>query len=480
MNEQEANELIDFVRLDEGAKKLLGYYVYRKFRGYLGSITATLRRQYQEGLNEGLTRPTARGRAMLFDFRALDYDVLIEIIGVYMYVLACHKSANWRLVQRYEGKQVLYLRGYDFEAAFSMGGGTAAGLSTIDTEGFTLKLPSLLHRRLFKVLSPKEVDWETVTAERYYDDFDALIQWVNQRPATVYLNALNWKQKVLSLIPRMDHYVVYMSSLTESALWELDQLNTDQRRGRVTVVFDEDAIAKKESQLATQTALVGRLGKAIWTKQGGPPSLTAGEVRNRLAEVFKVMSPDEFDANVEDVKRNIDGSNAELKPGERETWIDFEFYPAAHGADLMRLQEMSRMLEKLVEIGQTGPIDCLPLYLVQLQLRIYSTLLLGDHAATGRALAAYSAVMQSASDYYSPIGERAGGLSEEDRTRLLLMLDNHAGFAEYAGHRLLAYGRSHEFTDQSEQAKATWDAIFDATRGSVDEVFTGRQKTPQC
>ena len=40
----------------------------------------------------------------------------------------------------------------------------AAGLSTMDTEGFTLKLPSLLERRLFKVLSPKEVDWETVSA----------------------------------------------------------------------------------------------------------------------------------------------------------------------------------------------------------------------------------------------------------------------------------------------------------------------------
>ncbi len=438
MTEQDSNEPIDFMLLDEAAKKLLGYYVYRKFRAYLASITATLHQQYQDGLSEGLTRPTARGRGMLFDFRALDYDVLIEIIGVYMYVLSCHKNANWRLVQRYEAKQVLYLRGYDFEAAFLISGGIAAGLSTMDTEGFTLKLPSLLQRRLFKVLSPKEVDWETVTAERYYDNFDALIRWINRRPAAVYLNALSWKQGVLELIPRMDHYIVYVSSLTESALWELDQLNTDQRRSRVTVVFDEDAIAKKESQLATQTDLVGRLGKAIWTKQGGPPSLTAAQVRDGLAEVFTVMTPDEFEANIEDIKSRIDGNNAELKPGERETWLDFEFYPSVQSGDLTRLREMSRTLEKLVGAGQTGPIDCLPLYVAQIQLRIYSTLLLGDHAATGRALAAYSAVMQSAYDHYSTIGERAGELSEENRTRLLPMLDNHGGFAEYAGRRLLS------------------------------------------
>ena len=269
MTEQTAAEPVDFTLLDETAKKLLGYYVYRKFRTYLGSITAALHQQYQDGLSEGLTRPTPRGRATLFDFRALDYNALIEVVGVYMYVLSCHKSGNWRLLQRNEAKQVLYLRGYDFEAAFSTGGGMAAGLSTMDTEGFTLKLPSLLERRLFKVLSPKEVDWETVSAERYYDDFDAMIQWINQRPAAVYLNALHWKQGVLELIPRMDHYVVYVSSLTESALWELDQLHTDQRRGRVTVVFDEDAIGKKASQLALQEALAGRLGEAIWAKQGG-------------------------------------------------------------------------------------------------------------------------------------------------------------------------------------------------------------------
>jgi hypothetical protein len=471
MIDRTSTEPVDVKLLDEAAKKLLGYYVYRKFRTYLGSITAALHQQYQDGLSKGLTRPTPRGRATLFDFRALDYNALIELVGVYMYVLACHKSANWRLLQRDEAKHVLYLRGYDFEAAFSIGGGMAAGLPTMETEGFTLKLPGLMKRRLFKVLSPKEVDWETMTSERYYEDFDAMIKWINKRPAAVYLNAWHWKQRVMELIPRMDHYLVYISSLTESALWELDQLHTDQRRSRVTVVFDEDAIGKKASHLAIQKALTGRLGEAIWAKQGGPPSLTVAQVREDLTEVFTVMDPVEFEAHIDEVRHRIDGSDAELRPGKRETWLDFEFYPAVQANDLRRLREMSQMLAELVEAGQTGPIDCLPLYVAQLQLRIYLTLLFGDHAAAGRALAAYSAVMQSASDHYTPPGERAGALSEENRPQLLAILANHSGFAEYAGRRLLAYGRSHEFIDQSGQAKATWEAIFDVTRTSVDKVF---------
>ena len=240
----------------------------------------------------------------------------------------------------------------------------------------------------------------------------------------------------------------------------------------MTVVFDEEAIGKKASQLALQQAMSGRLGKTIWSKQGGPPSLTAAQVRADLAEVFTVMSPDEFEANIED-----DHSSSELKPGQRETWLDFEFYPAVEGGDLGRLHEMSQALAKLVEAGQTGPIDCLPLYVAQIQLRIYLTLLLGDHAATGRALAAYSAVMRSAFDHYGPPGERVDVLPEEDRPRLLATLGNHGGFAEYAGRRLLAYGRSHEFLHQSGQTNATWDAIFDATRKSVDNVFMATDRT---
>ena len=192
------------------------------------------------------------------------------------------------------------------------------------------------------------------------------------------------------------------------------------------------------------------------------------------AEVFTVMKPDEFEANIEDVKRRVDHSRSELSPGERETWLDFGFYPAVPDNDLERLQETSRELAALVDAGQTGPIDCLPLYFAQIQLGIYLTLLLGDHAGTGRALTAYAAVVQGVSDHVGSTGEWADALTDEDRPQLLTTLAKHRGFSEYAGRRLLAYGRSHEFADESAQANATWDAIFDATCGSVDDVFTSR------
>jgi hypothetical protein len=475
MTDQTAAEPVDFRLLDEASRKLLGYYVHRKFRNYLSSIVAALNQQYRDGMNEGLTQPTPLGCAMLLDFRALDYNALTDVVGVCMYVLLCHATASARLQHRDDAKRVLYLRGYDFEAAFATGGGVAAGISTWDTTGFTLDLPALLQRPLFKILSPKEVDSETVTAERYYEHLDKMTRWIAARPAALYLNALHWQRGVLELIPRMDHFIVYLSSITESALWELEQLRDERYRDRVTVVFDEQAIEKKASQLDLQQAMDGKAGSTIWSKQGPAPSLTAAQVRDGLAEVFTVMSPDAFKANIEDVRRRIDDSHSELKPGERETKLDFEFYPAVEDSELDRLHEMSQGLAKLVEAGQTSPIDCLSLFVAHIQLLIYVSLLLGDHEATGRALAAYSAVMWSASDHYEPTGDRTDDLPEGNRARLLGMLDSNGGFAEYAGRRLLAYGRVRELSDQTGQADATWNAIFEATRKSVDKVFADRQ-----
>ena len=272
------------------------------------------------------------------------------------------------------------------------------------------------------MLSPKEVDWETVSAEQYYDDFDAMIQWINRQPTAVYLNALHWKQGVLELIPRMDHYVVYVSSLTESALWELDQLHTDQRRGRVTVVFDEDAIGKKASA-GTPGSIGGAVGRSHLGEAGGPPSLTA-QVREGLTKVFKVMDPDEFEANIDDVKRRIDDAMPRSNLGNGRPGST-SGYPAVRTAISSVYVRCRRRWPNLRPADRA---DRLPAaHVAQLQLRIHLTLLLGDHAATSRALAAYSAVMQSASDHYAPTGERAGALSEENRPRLLAILANHGG-----------------------------------------------------
>lgn len=322
------------------------------------------------------------------------------------------------------------------------------------------------------MLSPKDVYWETVDASRYYFfpglDYDGMIQSILQRPCSIYLNALNWQKGVADLLDRMDHYVVYVSSITESLLWELEQLDTNERRKRVTVVFDEEAIAKKPEIPAIAQGMAASTGaRVIWSKKGPPPAFTVAELRAHLSRRFLVTTPDEFEAQIDRHRGRIAESSSPRGPGARETWIDFHFHPALDADGLAELRGLSAALQESIDAATHDGIECLPLFLDQVQLRIFMTLLMGQHDQTGRALAAYGGVMRGALDYYEPPGEKIGGLSAENRENHLVILRKHLDMAEYAGVRLLAYGRSHEFDDFSAVASAAWNAIFEAATAAV-------------
>jgi hypothetical protein len=470
--------VFDFRPLIDASRALLGYFVHTWLSKYLELIVSGLRRLVDTGVIRDPVTPTDVGRHLLFDFGALDMERLSYAIGVQFYVLSAHKLANRTLMNRQDHRQVLYLRGYDYEGSVATGAGMAMGFSSLDTQRFGWKLRELLGDTypIFKVMSPKDVYWETVDAQRYFHgDFNGMIRLVRQRPRSVYLNALYWKEGVRDLMDRMDHFVVYVSSITESALWEIEQLDTDERRDRVTVVFDERTIENKTTQLAARDAMRLRYGEAlIWAKEGDPPTMTATDLRKQLETKFLVTSPSEFEVEIDRHRARIAASAGPRPPGQRETWIECRWHPALPDAELDHLHAVAEAARARVERAVTAGIESLPLMFSDIQFTIFMSLLLGDHAATGRALAAYEAVMQGAIDYYEPRGPGGGGLSTENRDRLLGTLRDHQDYAAYAGVRLLGYGRSHEFEDRSKAATAEIGEIRGRTKAAVDRFFAER------
>jgi len=472
-----AQSLYDFTDLAEATKSLLGYFVHTWYLHYLGLIVANFRRLQEHGMLKSLTEPTPLGAALVFDFSALDIEKITYINGIYFYILSCHKNANWRLMNRHEGKQVLYLRGFDIEASLSAGGNMAVGVSSVDATQFNWKLGKLLAHdcSLFKILSPKDVYWETVDAQRhFYGDFEGMIRLAGHPMRSIYLNAARWQEGVTALLDRMDHFVVYVSSTTASAIWEIEQLIPEDRRSRVTVVFDEKAIETKKMQEGYQDKIVHDQGDhVIWSKQAHPLDLNVSQFRELLAQKFLVTSPQEFEANIEEHRRGIQASSGPLGPGARETSFDFDFRPALDLDKLNELRDFSASIQSEVE-ASTGAkgIVCLPLFLNLVQLRTFMTLLLGEHADTGRALAAYAAVIEGAQEYYTRPGPKPGDLSEEGRERNLKLLEDHLGMAQHIGSRMLSYGKSSEFGNYSKYATAEFAAEHDRTKTAVDRFFT--------
>jgi hypothetical protein len=409
--------------------------------------------------------PTPLGvYSILFDFSAIDIGKISYINGIYFYILACHKGANFRLMHRFEGKQVLYLRGFDFEGSFAAGEEIAAGFSTVASSHFNEVLSKNLspHFAVFKVMSPKDIYWETIAVERYFygrGDFSGMISRARYPFSSIYLNASRWKQDVSNLLDRMDHFVAYVCSITDSALWELDQLDTDERRDRVTVVFDDKAIERYESQIDLQDKLKHDFGgKMIWTKEAPPPRYSVAELRAKLSNKFLVATLEDFEKNIADHCKRIAVSSSRLAPGARETWLDFYFYPALDDAKLKQLRDSSAQFQAYIDacVGEKG-INCLPLFLNNLQLRIFMTLLMGEHRETGRTLASYAAVLHAAFDYYT---KNVDALSPAGRERHLAVLESHIEMARHIGAHMLSFGKSHQFENFS--ADAGFAVAFDA------------------
>jgi hypothetical protein len=326
---------------------------------------------------------------------------------------------------------------------------------------------------LFKVISPKDVYWDTITAQRFFrDGYGELIRWVVARPSAIYLNARKWQEGVLDLLDRMDHYVVYVSSTTPSLLWELTQLDVDERRDRVTVVLDATAMKETRAQLGLEEGLRGHFGEhLIWSKQGPPPEMTEDELFAWVSERFLVITPEELEVDSGPRQARIAGDSSPLPPGSRETWFDFDFSPALDDDDLARLRTMSGNLGRLVDEALDGHVECLPLTVVHLQLRIYATLLFAEHDQTGRTLASYAGLLRAALDYYEPEGPRIAALTPQHREGHLAMLRENLELTQYIAPRLLSSGKTHEFGDYSAQATATFAAEYERALTATRTVF---------
>jgi hypothetical protein len=213
--------------------------------------------------------------------------------------------------------------------------------------------------------------------------------------------------------------------------------------------------------------------RVIWSKKGRRLAVSASELRERLSAKFLLTTRDAFEKDIEEHRRRIAASSARLAPGERETQIEFRFHPAMDAEALADLRDRSAALQARIETRRRERgIDCLLLFLNDVQLRIYMTLLMGEHHDTGLAFAAYAAVMQGALDYYLQPGEKVDDLAENNRKPALELLTDHCGMGRHIALRMLAYGRSDQFEDFTQAAEADYAATFEATKLAVDGFFS--------
>lgn len=466
----EGELIADFRLLHEASKRVHGYLVYTWFEKYLTLIVANLRRLLSDGHALGVdARPSEETNYRVpFDCRALDLGALLDFLGIYFYIFSCHKKTNSNLMGGSDRKRVLYLRGYDLEGAVGGEGGVAVGISTMHTTAFNYTLIDLLADTcdVYKALSPRDLYWESNTAQKYfYGDLDGLIQFAGSGFRSFYVNTHHWQEDVEWFMDRSDYFIVYLSSMTPSVLWEIETLRDNGRAGDTTIVFDEHAIENKDRQVDTSDFAKRDLGHHVrWGKaKTPPPDISPGALRARLEQDFLVLGPEEFKERSAEQTQRIAAASAPISDSERNQPLAFRFYPALKPKELQQIRDADSDVEQDIrERLESRTIENLPWFLNQVQLKIYTSEILGNHAETGWALAVYAGILKEVHEHW---GQDDTPVENDEATATLL--SEHFELAEYYAPRLMAYGREDQFGNYSEQALRRYDQAFGAASEST-------------
>ena len=466
----------DATPLYEAARRLHGYFLFRWLREYLNVVLGNIHRWWQADLLGADGRPNVAFRQCLIDFNALDLEILAQLCGLYFYIHASHKKANHALLQQTTARRVLYLRGFDYQAAVGVGGGMAMGFSTVDSTRFNHRLGALLAHdcEVYKALSPLDLERETLALERhFYGDYPALMRVCSAPIHSLFLHADHWQRDVAHLAGRMDYFVVYLSSLSESVLWELQYLRDHGHAGRASVIFDRDAILTKNVHASFYTALPGlAIGKALWLPDRQPLSEAHIDAfRAELETCFTVIPADDFDTQAEALRARVLAASGPLPPGRRESSLPFRFYPALAKPERRALHRLDAALAREVAPDTGEPLSCLPFRLGQLQLRVFTALALGDHPGAAQALAIYAGIMDALLAFYTRSGRIADGVPADELPAWLAIFRDHRDTAANIARHFLAAGPGDRFDALGEAAGSGCEQCFSAARRQADTLI---------
>lgn len=466
----------DATPLYDAARSLHGYFLFRWMREYLNVVLGNIHRWWRAGLLGADGRPNAAFRQCLVDFNAFDLEIVAQLCGLYFYIHASHKKANRALLRQTTARRVLYLRGFDYQAAVGVGGGLAMGFSTVDNTRFNHRLGALLGHdcEVYKALSPLDLERETLALERhFYGDYPALTRLCSAPIRSFFLHAEHWQRDVAHLAGRMDYFVVYLSSLNESVLWELQCLRDRGHAGRTSVIFDRDAILTKNIHAGFYAALPGlAIGKALWLPDRQP--LSEGHIdafRAELETCFTVIPADDFDAQAEALRARVLAARGPLPPGQRESSLPFRFHPALARPERRALHRLDATLAREVAPDTGEPLTCLPFRLGQLQLRVFTALALGDHPSAAQALAIYAGCMDALLAFYTRSGRLADGVSAAELPAYLGLFRDHRDTAASIARHFLKAGPGDRFDAPDEAARNGFEQCFSAARRQADTLI---------
>jgi hypothetical protein len=216
------------------------------------------------------------------------------------------------------------------------------------------------------------------------------------------------------------------------------------------------------------------MGQPVWLSS--KPHHTAADIdalHARLSQVFTVVTPETFEAGAPALAARLCGNLAPGAVRPAVAGLPFGWQPAIAPDALAALHTLHAQLGREVDPLDHEPIECLPLYLNQLLLRLHTALLLGAHTDAGKALAIYSGCMGAALAHYEAVGRINDRVPAEQTSDYLAVLRDHRDTANHIGGSFVALPPTEadapavrEAQDEAERLmRAAWQRARDSLQG---------------
>lgn len=251
--------------LADGAMKLHGRELYNMFGLYGQELKIDILDLLKAGLVDEDLRPKSMTNTTIFSEVSLKNIRRLRLLwDCVSFVVMSHKMQNIKRRALARGSSssetILYLRGADYQLAFSQNG-SAIGFNTEYDVGFSQSILSHLHNDYIvtRAISPCDLtiymSQVPIFVNKFGSDLSTVLEFARIREAGFFFSPANWRERILQLLPSASLFLVYVSNQSKGLKHELETLWARGLADHTIIVLDDRRVHARETFFALQRKL---------------------------------------------------------------------------------------------------------------------------------------------------------------------------------------------------------------------------------
>lgn len=396
-----------FKVINTALRTLHGRHVYDMF----GLYAQVLKNDIEDLVNNQLMtrelKPNYFGDLLILpNFTKSSPNRMRYVWDYFAFIYMSHKIQNIKRHQPiFDMPTLMYLRGSDYEFTMSKDG-TAVSSSTAIDMHFQFSVVQKLKKNfnVLKALSPTDLKWIMMDIGPYLiakgNTLRAVAEFARIRDEGVFLNAINWKEAVLRLIPSASVFLVYVSNRSNGLKYELESLVHKKLEAHSVLVLDPKRSVARQSFYEVQNDLIDDGNNLLFSVIRDACEVDDPEEFEHLLNRFPFKV--EMHTNERELYNNIVSliETARRQPENQPSEIPFEFGVQMNDDERKKVSDFRQFVSRQInEDFSKSYILNWPALLLFIELDIFLNLIFGKICEAAVSTARYAVLADFSAEY---------------------------------------------------------------------------------